>query len=49
MQKTAPAGAAFSATSSVSRRDRASATMLRRPRRYSTMKSKPYSARGPVD
>jgi hypothetical protein len=43
MQRAALAGAASSTTSSVSRRDRAPATVLRRPDRYSTVKSKPKS------
>jgi hypothetical protein len=40
---TVPAAATSSATSSVSRRERASTTVLRRPGRYSTVRSKPKS------
>jgi hypothetical protein len=40
MHRTVPTVATSSVTSSVSQRDKASATVLRRPGRYSTVKSK---------
>ena len=43
MHSAVPSGALSAASSSASRRDRASATVLRRPGRYSTVKSKPNS------
>jgi hypothetical protein len=43
MHMTVPAVATSSVTSSVSRRDKASATVLRRPGRYSIVKLKPKS------
>jgi hypothetical protein len=43
MHRTVPAVATSSVTSSVSRRDMASATVLRRPGWYSMVKSKPKS------
>jgi hypothetical protein len=43
MHRTVSAVATSSVTSSVSRRDKASATVLRRPGRYSMVKSKPKS------
>jgi hypothetical protein len=43
MHRTVPAVVTSSATSLVSRQDKASATVLRRPGRFSTVKSKPES------